>query len=137
MALLGGPVIAGGGPPPPPPARPPPPLPPVLAEDDNYDVSSGESDVGDIEPAATGIIVAASPAIDSDADADDNDDDADPGAGQRAARPFFGEQIGPASRGLTWQYGRHFGTGTFGTAHLWVSANGTNKIARRIVVKDA
>ena len=127
-------VALPAGPVPPAPPLPPPPAPPLPPDD--YDMSSGESDVGDIEPAATGIIVAAAPGPAAGADVD-SDGDTPAERDQRIARELFGENTTPTFEGLTWQHARHCGSGTFGSAHLWVSGNGTNQIARRIVVKDA
>lgn len=53
------------------------------------------------------------------------------------ARKKFGVNDSPAGDdSLTWHYCGEIGSGTFGTAHLWVTTNGADNITARVVIKS-
>lgn len=104
---------------------------PAAAEQqgDDYDASSGDSDISE-DNLETGVVGNATEISTSR-------------KGYKAktaredARKKFGVNDSPAGDdSLTWHYCGEIGSGTFGTAHLWVTTNGADNITARVVIKS-
>lgn len=104
---------------------------PAAAEQqgDDYGASSGDSDISE-DNLETGVVGNATEISTSR-------------KGYKAktaredARKKFGVNDSPAGDdSLTWHYCGEIGSGTFGTAHLWVTTNGADNITARVVIKS-
>lgn len=104
---------------------------PAAAEQqgDDYDASSGDSDVSE-DNLETGVVGSA-------AEISTSRKGYKAKTAREDARKKFGVNDSPAGDdSLTWHYCGEIGSGTFGTAHLWVTTNGADNITARVVIKS-
>lgn len=104
---------------------------PAAAEQqgDDYDASSGDSDISE-DNLETGVVGNA-------AEISTSRKGYKAKTAREDARKKFGVNDSPAGDdSLTWHYCGEIGSGTFGTAHLWVTTNGADNITARVVIKS-